>query len=84
MDGKLTTFLAVGDVILGPNPEFYFSPSKKVLQEADLLLGQLEVPYTERDAKAVEQGRKPQVLEALIDSGFDIVSLAGNTWQMPA
>jgi poly-gamma-glutamate capsule biosynthesis protein CapA/YwtB (metallophosphatase superfamily) len=78
MDKKLTTFLAVGDVILGPDPEYYFRPSKNVLQEADLLLGQLEVPYTERDAKAVEQGRKPQVLEALVDSGFDIVSLAGN------
>ena len=71
-------FLAVGDVILGPNPEYYFSPSKAVLKTADVLLGQLEVPYTSRDANAVAQGRNPEVLGALVDSGFDIVSLAGN------
>jgi hypothetical protein len=72
------TFLAVGDVILGPNPEYYFSPTKRVLKTADVLLGQLEVPYTNRDASAVAQGRTPDVLGALVDSGFHIVSLAGN------
>jgi len=72
------TFLAVGDVILGPNPGYYFSPTKSVLKTADVLLGQLEVPYTERDADAVAQGRTPEVLNALADSGFHIVTLAGN------
>jgi hypothetical protein len=72
------TFLAVGDVILGPDPEYYFSPSKATLKTADVLLGQLEVPYTIRDANCVAQGRDPEVLGALVDSGFDIVSLAGN------
>lgn len=72
------TFLAVGDVILGPNPGYYFSPTKSVLKTADVLLGQLEVPYTDRDAAAVAQGRTPDVLNALVDSGFHIVTLAGN------
>jgi len=78
MPRGISKFLAVGDVILGPNPEYYFSPSKAVLKTADVLLGQLEVPYTSRDANAVAQGRNPEVLSALVDSGFDIVSLAGN------
>ncbi len=72
------TFLAVGDLILGPNPEYYFAPSTAVLKKADLLLGQLEVPYTDRDSAAVKQGRSPAVLNSLVDSGFHIVSLAGN------
>ncbi|MDD1750754.1 MAG: CapA family protein, partial [Methanothrix sp.] len=78
MPRRTLTFLAVGDVILGPDPEYYFSPSKATLKTADVLLGQLEVPYTIRDANCVSQGRDPEVLGALVDSGFDIVSLAGN------
>ena len=57
MSSRPLVFLAVGDVILGPNPEYYFSPSKSVLKTADVLSGQLEVPYTNRDAAAVAQGR---------------------------
>lgn len=70
--------MAVGDVIIGPDPEFYFSPSKHVLENADIVLGQLEVPYTSRDAEAIARGQTPDVLHALVDSGFDIVTLAGN------
>ncbi len=78
MQSHEQTFLAVGDVILGPNPEYYFAPSKAILKKADVLLGQLEVPYTDRDPGALEQGRSPAVLSSLVDSGFHIVSLAGN------
>ena len=78
MQPRPLTFLAVGDVILGPNPEYYFSLSKPVLKAADVVSGQLEVPYTNRDANALALGRNTDVLGALVDSGFHIVSLAGN------
>ena len=78
MPKRTLTLLAVGDVILGPNPEYYFSPTKQYLKTADVLLGQLEVPYTGRDAAAIAQGRTPDVLGALVDSGFHVVTLAGN------
>ncbi len=78
MTQRSLSLLAVGDVILGPNPEYYFAPSKAELKTADLLMGQLEVPYTNRDPGALALGRDPEVLGALVDSGFHIVSLAGN------
>jgi poly-gamma-glutamate capsule biosynthesis protein CapA/YwtB (metallophosphatase superfamily) len=78
MPQGMLTFLAVGDIILGPNPDYYFSLSRAALKTADVLLGQLEVPYTSRDAAAVALGRNPEVLAALVDSGFHVVSLAGN------
>jgi hypothetical protein len=78
MTGKQLSFLAVGDVIIGPNPEFYFAPVNMVLKKADLLLGQLEVPYTERDPSVARLGRNPEFLNSLVDSGFHIVSLSGN------
>jgi hypothetical protein len=78
MSSRPLTLLAVGDVIFGPNADFYFSPTKQALKNADVVLGQLEVPFTNRDADAIDQGRTPDVLGALVDSGFDIVSLAGN------
>lgn len=78
MQAKRLTFLAVGDIILGPNPDYYFSPTRAVLNKADILLGQLEVPYTDRDVLTVELGRNPEVLNSLVDNGFHVVSLAGN------
>ncbi len=78
MTSKELTFMAVGDIILGPNPDFYFAPGRAVLKTADVLLGQLEVPHSDRDVQTVELGRTLDVLNSLIDSGFDVVSLAGN------
>jgi hypothetical protein len=72
------SFLAVGDIIIGPDPEFYFAPSKNILKQAEVLLGQLEVPHTDRDPAAVKLNRSPSVLNCLVNSGFHIVSLAGN------
>jgi hypothetical protein len=78
MSNKPLTFLAVGDVIFGPNAEYYFAPTKQVLKNGDVVLGQLEVPFTKRDADAVAQGRTPDTLGVLVGSGFHIVTLAGN------
>jgi hypothetical protein len=76
--GKRLTFLSVGDLVLGPDPDFYFAPSKAVMQDADILLGQLEVPYSDNDPATLALGRSTATLMGLVDSGFKVVSLAGN------
>jgi hypothetical protein len=78
MQNREQSFLAVGDVIIGPNPDFYFAPSRSVLKTADMLLGQLEVPYSDRDPAAVKLNRGTAVLNSLVDNNFQVVSLAGN------
>ncbi|WP_276352189.1 CapA family protein [Cohnella caldifontis] len=72
------TMLNVGDIILGPDPEPYFSEVKSTLQEADLVVGQLEVTHTTRDRQAMELGRHPDHLGPLATNGFDLVTMAGN------
>jgi len=78
MDNASITLLNVGDIILGPEPEQYFSEVKPTLLAADLLVGQLEVTHTSRDAKAVELDRLPDNLSPLASNGFDLVTMAGN------
>jgi poly-gamma-glutamate synthesis protein (capsule biosynthesis protein) len=69
---------AVGDIILGPDAEPFFTFVAPVLKTGDIVLGQLEVPYTTRDSDAVALGRDPENLSALISAGFNVVTLAGN------
>ena len=78
MGSSPMTMFAVGDIILGPEPESFFDYVAPVLIEGDLLFGQLEVPYTTRDAQALALGRDPENLSILKDVGFDLVTLAGN------
>lgn len=78
MSSTPVTMYAVGDIILGPAPESYFEYVAPVLQKGDLVFGQLEVPYTTRDAQAVALGRDPENLSVLKSVGFDLVTLAGN------
>lgn len=78
MSSKRLNLLAVGDIILGANAEPFFEFVTPVLQQADVVLGQLEVPYTTRDRHAVEWGRVPSNLSPLLSAGFDVVTLASN------
>jgi poly-gamma-glutamate capsule biosynthesis protein CapA/YwtB (metallophosphatase superfamily) len=78
MNCKTLSMLAVGDIILGADAEPYFASVAPELKTADVVLGQLEVPYTTRDQHAVELGRIPSNLAPLISFGFDVVTLAGN------
>lgn len=78
MDSTTVTMFAVGDIILGPDPESFFDYIAPVLKEGDLVCGQLEVPYTTREAQAMALGRDPQNLSVLKTVGFDLVTLAGN------
>ncbi|MDO9534918.1 MAG: CapA family protein [Bacillota bacterium] len=78
MSSKSMSMLAVGDIILGPDAGSYFTYAAPVLKKGDVVVGQLEVPYTTRNPDAVALGRDPEVLNALISVGFDVVTLAGN------
>lgn len=78
MNSKTLQLLAIGDIILGPDAESYFTYIKPALKTGDVVVGQLEVPYTLRDAAAVALDRDPNNLNALVSAGFDMVSLAGN------
>ncbi len=78
MNSDTLTMLAVGDIILGSDAESFFSYVTPVLKNGDVVVGQLEVPYTTRDPEAVNLGRDPENLHALISAGFNVVTLAGN------
>lgn len=77
------TLLMVGDLILDePDPASFFAPSRALLRSADLTIGHVEVPHTNR---AIEQSTdipappaNPEHLAALVDAGFGAVTLAGN------
>lgn len=70
--------LAVGDIILGPNCDCLFDYTRPLLKAADVTIGQLEVPHTERVDHAVALGRTPDNLQPLVEAGFDVLTLAGN------
>ncbi len=78
MASRPQRLIAVGDIILGPDPETFFASVAPILRTADIVAGQLEVPYTTRDAAAMAHGRDPETLYALVSAGFHIVTLAGN------
>lgn len=78
MDSATLVMLAVGDIILGPDAEPFFSYVTDELNKGDVVIGQLEVPYTTRDSEAVNLGRDPENLHALVSAGFDVITLAGN------
>lgn len=78
MTSQPQKLIAVGDIILGPDPEPLFESVAPVLKMADVVLGQLEVPYTTRDTEAMAQGRDPKNLRALFSSAVHVVTMAGN------
>jgi poly-gamma-glutamate synthesis protein (capsule biosynthesis protein) len=75
--------LFVGDLMLSaPEPERFFAPSREILARADLAVGHLEWPHTERGQVCVVDipapANPPSHLDALADAGFDVVTMAGN------
>lgn len=86
-----TTLLFVGDIMLSrfigeimgknKNYSFPFEFVNKDLKEADLVFGNLEGPISD---KGKNQGSiysfraDPRVIEGLIESGFDVLSIANN------
>jgi poly-gamma-glutamate capsule biosynthesis protein CapA/YwtB (metallophosphatase superfamily) len=77
------TILAVGDLILDePEPSSYFGPARELLREADVTIGHVEVPHTDRGEGSTNDVPAPAApvanLAALADAGFDVATLAGN------
>src|SRR5919199_4951344 len=74
------TLYAVGDVILAePEPDRFFELVAPTLRQADVVVGQVEVPYTRRpNPNRPEIIRDPGQLRALANAGFNVGTLAGN------
>ncbi len=73
----------VGDLILDePNPNLLFDGVKEILKTADILVGHVEVPHTNRGKDShfdiPAPPANPEHLEALKNAGFHGVTLAGN------
>ena len=71
------SILLTGDIILGDDPEFYLSGVKETMENAGLVLGQLEVPYSDRAPELVGLSRQPSVLASLVGK-TDALCLTGN------
>jgi poly-gamma-glutamate synthesis protein (capsule biosynthesis protein) len=75
--------MLVGDLILDePEPDSFFELARSVLQEADILVGHVEVPHTRRGQENTSDvpapPANPDNLAALKRVGFHIATLAGN------
>jgi poly-gamma-glutamate capsule biosynthesis protein CapA/YwtB (metallophosphatase superfamily) len=75
--------MLVGDLILDePEPDLFFEPARSTLQEADLLVGHVEVPHTRRGRETTSdvpaQPSNPDNVAALKRAGFHVATLAGN------
>jgi poly-gamma-glutamate capsule biosynthesis protein CapA/YwtB (metallophosphatase superfamily) len=75
--------MMVGDLILDePDPDSFFEPSRSVLQQADILVGHVEVPHTRRGRENTSDvpapPSDPDNLAALKGAGFQVATLAGN------
>lgn len=81
--GRSLAVLAVGDLIVDlPDPDSYFAPSAPVLRAADVVIGQVETPYTQRGEPSVTGATAPQTppsqLDALARAGVTVGTVAGN------
>ncbi|MEJ2244833.1 MAG: CapA family protein [Acidobacteriota bacterium] len=75
--------MLVGDLILDePEPDTFFEPAHATLQDADILVGHVEVPHTLRGSENTfdipAPPSNPDNLAALKRAGFHIATLAGN------
>jgi hypothetical protein len=78
MVNKNITLMAVGDIIAdGPNPGDLFALAKPVLQSADVVVGQLEIPYTTRVLNPA-RGRDPNIIGVLSSVNFSVLTFIGN------
>jgi poly-gamma-glutamate synthesis protein (capsule biosynthesis protein) len=82
-DAATLKLMLVGDLILDePAPDSYFDPARSILQQADLLIGHVEVPHTRRGRENTSDvpapPSDPDNLTALKHAGFHVATLAGN------
>jgi poly-gamma-glutamate capsule biosynthesis protein CapA/YwtB (metallophosphatase superfamily) len=76
------TLYAVGDVaVTRDNPKSAFTPTMVLLNEPDILFGQLEATLSQKGTAKAEGGPQrpdPGVADALKSAGFDVMSFASN------
>jgi poly-gamma-glutamate capsule biosynthesis protein CapA/YwtB (metallophosphatase superfamily) len=82
-DPATLKLMLVGDLILDePDPDTFFEPARSTLQQADVLIGHVEVPHTDRGSENAfdipAPPSDPNNLAALKRAGFHIATLAGN------
>ena len=75
--------LLVGDLVLDePDADFFFDKVRGVLRRADMAVGHLETPHTERGRESFGDvpapASPPENVAAVGRAGFGMVSLAGN------
>ncbi len=79
-----TTVLSVGDLILDvPGVEAYFDESRELLKSGDVVIGQVEIPYTTAPRWSTYDNHgapatDPARLEAMKGAGFNVGTCAGN------
>ena len=74
---KQFSILLTGDIILGDDPEYYLSGVRETLEQSDVVLAQLEVPYSDRAPELAGLSRTPRALEPLTKY-VDALTLASN------
>ena len=81
---KTATVLSVGDLILDvPDVDRYFDESRELLKSGDVVIGQVEIPYTARPQWSAYDNHSapatdPVRLEAMLRAGFNVGTCAGN------
>ena len=76
--------LSVGDLILDvPGVGAYFDETRSILKSGDVVIGQVEIPYTTRPQWSAYDNHSapatdPCRLEAMGDAGFNVGTCAGN------
>ena len=83
MNKEKTTFIAVGDVIIGrDDPKTIFTHVVDVLHSGDILFGTCDQAYSEKGYPYISPTHilrpDPNNVSALIYAGFNVVSLANN------
>lgn len=74
---------ATGDIIIDePDPYSFFEPSKDLLSTGGFVVGQIEVPHTDRGENASTDvpapPAPPENLDPLKDCGFNLCTTCGN------
>lgn len=79
----MALIFATGDIIIDePNPGSFFEPSREFLKTGDFVIGQIEVPHTDRgEANSTDipaPPAPPENLAPLKDCGFNMCTTCGN------
>ena len=74
---KQYSMILTGDIILGERSADFLQGVAPMMEQADLVLAQLEVPYTDRAPEMKGLSRSPSTLEPL-KGLVDALALTGN------